>query len=73
MSTTFQLDTSTSRANPTPAPMKRVTVPGIRQRKLDGFTEDPVVMLTAYTARMAQLLDQHCDILLVGDSLGQVI
>lgn len=30
-------------------------------------------MLTAYTARMAQLLDQHCDILLVGDSLGQVI
>jgi 3-methyl-2-oxobutanoate hydroxymethyltransferase len=30
-------------------------------------------MLTAYTARMAQLLDPHCDILLVGDSLGQVI
>jgi 3-methyl-2-oxobutanoate hydroxymethyltransferase len=31
------------------------------------------VMLTAYTARMAQLLDPHCDMLLVGDSLGQVI
>ena len=30
-------------------------------------------MLTAYTARQAQLLDQHCDMLLVGDSLGQVI
>jgi 3-methyl-2-oxobutanoate hydroxymethyltransferase len=30
-------------------------------------------MLTAYTVRMAQLLDPHCDILLVGDSLGQVI
>ena len=30
-------------------------------------------MLTAYTARMAQLLDPHCDVLLVGDSLGQVI
>src|SRR3546814_19402125 len=30
-------------------------------------------MLTAYTARMAQLLDTHCDVLLVGDSLGQVI
>src|SRR3546814_12883556 len=29
--------------------------------------------LTAYTARMAQLLDPHCDVLLVGDSLGQVI
>ena len=33
----------------------------------------PIVMLTAYTVRMAQLLDPHCDILLVGDSLGQVI
>src|SRR4028119_1082658 len=30
-------------------------------------------MRTAYTARMAQLLDPHCDLLLVGDSLGQVI
>jgi 3-methyl-2-oxobutanoate hydroxymethyltransferase len=30
-------------------------------------------MLTAYTARQAQLLDPHCDLLLVGDSLGQVI
>lgn len=30
-------------------------------------------MLTAYTARQAQLLDAHCDMLLVGDSLGQVI
>lgn len=73
MSTTFQLDTSTSRANPTPAPMKRLTVPGIRARKKDGVTAEPLVMLTAYTARQAQLLDAHCDILLVGDSLGQVI
>lgn len=30
-------------------------------------------MLTAYTVRMAQLLDPHCDMLLVGDSLGQVV
>jgi 3-methyl-2-oxobutanoate hydroxymethyltransferase len=30
-------------------------------------------MLTAYTARQAQLLDVHCDLLLCGDSLGQVI
>lgn len=73
MSTTFQLDTATSRANPTPAPMKRMTVPGIRARKKDGVTEKPIVMLTAYTARQAQLLDSHCDVLLVGDSLGQVI
>ncbi len=73
MSTTFQLDTATSRANPTPQPMRRLTVPKIRQRKVDGFTAEPIVMLTAYTARQAQLLDAHCDVLLVGDSLGQVI
>jgi len=73
MSTTFQIDTATSRANPTPTPMRRLTIPAIRQRKKDGVTAEPVVMLTAYTARQAQLLDAHCDLLLVGDSLGQVI
>jgi 3-methyl-2-oxobutanoate hydroxymethyltransferase len=73
MSTTFQLDTATSRANPTPVPMKRLTIPAIRKRKADGITAEPIVMLTAYTARQAQLLDAHCDLLLVGDSLGQVI
>src|SRR6218665_3774280 len=73
MSTTFQLDTSTSRAHPTPAPMRRLTIPSIRGRKQDGLTEQPIVMLTAYTARQAQLLDAHCDLLLVGDSLGQVV
>jgi 3-methyl-2-oxobutanoate hydroxymethyltransferase len=70
---TFQLDTSTSRAHPTPQPMRRLTVPAIRARKADGVTAEPIVMLTAYTARQAQLLDAHCDVLLVGDSLGQVI
>jgi 3-methyl-2-oxobutanoate hydroxymethyltransferase len=69
MSTTYTLDTATSRANPTPAPLKRLTVPAIRRQK--GKT--PLVMLTAYTVRTAQLLDPHCDMLLVGDSLGQVI
>ncbi|HAL89097.1 MAG TPA: 3-methyl-2-oxobutanoate hydroxymethyltransferase, partial [Erythrobacter sp.] len=39
----------------------------------DGETAKPLVMLTAYTARQAQLLDAHCDMLLVGDSLAQVI
>ncbi|XUU60349.1 3-methyl-2-oxobutanoate hydroxymethyltransferase [Erythrobacter sp. HA6-11] len=73
MSTTFQLDTSTSRATPTPKPRRRLTVPRIRDHKKDGKTQEPLVMLTAYTARQAQLLDAHCDILLVGDSLGQVI
>ena len=73
MSTTFQIDTATSRANPTPAPLRRLTVPTLRARKQNGVTQEPLVMLTAYTARQAQLLDAHCDILLVGDSLGQVI
>ena len=70
---TFTMDTSTSRATPTPVPGKRMTAPAIRARKADGRTEQPIVMLTAYTMRMAQLLDPHCDMLLVGDSLGQVI
>jgi 3-methyl-2-oxobutanoate hydroxymethyltransferase len=69
MSTTFTIDTSTSRATPVAAPMKRLTIPTVRDRK----GKEPLVMLTAYTVRMAQLLDPHCDILLVGDSLGQVI
>jgi 3-methyl-2-oxobutanoate hydroxymethyltransferase len=70
---TFTIDTSTSRATPSPVPGKRMTAPAIRARKLDGKTAEPLVMLTAYTMRMAQLLDPHCDMLLVGDSLGQVI
>jgi len=70
---TFTIDTSTSRATPSPVPGKRTTAPSIRARKAEGKTEQPIVMLTAYTMRMAQLLDPHCDMLLVGDSLGQVI
>jgi 3-methyl-2-oxobutanoate hydroxymethyltransferase len=70
---TFTIDTSTSRATPSPVPGKRMTAPSIRARKADGKTQQPIVMLTAYTMRMAQLLDPHCDMLLVGDSLGQVI
>jgi 3-methyl-2-oxobutanoate hydroxymethyltransferase len=66
---TYTLDTSTSRAHPTPQPMRRLTVPKLRARK----GAEPIVALTAYTTRTAQLLDPHCDLLLVGDSLGQVI
>ncbi len=70
---TFTIDTGTSRATPSPVPGKRMTAPAILARKVDGRTEQPIVMLTAYTMRMAQLLDPHSDMLLVGDSLGQVI
>jgi len=66
---TYTIDTSTSRATPTPSPGKRLTAPGLLARK----GKEPIVALTAYTMRMAQLLDPHCDLLLVGDSLGQVI
>jgi 3-methyl-2-oxobutanoate hydroxymethyltransferase len=47
----------------------RQTAPDIRARK----GGEPVVCLTAYTAPMAKLLDPHCDLLLVGDSLGMVV
>ena len=33
----------------------------------------PLVCLTAYTAPMAAMLDETCDILLVGDSVGMVV
>jgi 3-methyl-2-oxobutanoate hydroxymethyltransferase len=31
------------------------------------------VCLTAYTMRVAQILDKHCDLLLVGDTMGMVL
>ncbi|MEW5686937.1 MAG: 3-methyl-2-oxobutanoate hydroxymethyltransferase [Pseudomonadota bacterium] len=49
--------------------VRRVAAPDIAARK--GKT--PVVCLTAYTAPMAELLDEHCDLLLVGDSVGMVV
>lgn len=33
----------------------------------------PLVCLTAYSAPMASILDRHCDVLLVGDSVGMVV
>ena len=50
-------------------PIKRITVPEIRARK----GSEPIVVLTAYDAPMAALLDPHCDVLLVGDSLGMAV
>lgn len=49
--------------------VRRLAAPDVRARK--GKT--PVVCLTAYTAPMAELLDEHCDLLLVGDSVGMVV
>lgn len=48
---------------------RRITTRDIRARK----GAEPLVVLTAYTAPIARLLDPVCDILLVGDSLGMVV
>jgi 3-methyl-2-oxobutanoate hydroxymethyltransferase len=49
--------------------IKRKTAPEIRARK----GGEPIVMLTSYHAHTAALLDRHCDVILVGDSLGNVM
>ena len=32
-----------------------------------------IICLTAYSKNIAEILDRHCDIVLVGDSLGSVL
>jgi 3-methyl-2-oxobutanoate hydroxymethyltransferase len=53
----------------TQAEVKRLTAPDIRARK--GAT--PIVALTSYHAHTAAIVDLHCDVILVGDSLGMVM
>lgn len=48
---------------------KRMTPPDIQARK----GADPLVVLTAYTTPVARLVDPHCDIALVGDSVAMVL
>ena len=49
--------------------IRRPTPPDIQARK----GEAPLVVLTAYTTPIARLVDPHCDIVLVGDSVGMVL
>jgi 3-methyl-2-oxobutanoate hydroxymethyltransferase len=49
--------------------VKRVTAPDIRARK----NGEPIVMLTSYHAHTATMVDRFCDVVLVGDSLGNVM
>ena len=49
--------------------VKRKTAPDIFKRK----GGEPIVMLTSYHAHTAALVDQYCDVILVGDSLGNVM
>ncbi|WP_395540676.1 3-methyl-2-oxobutanoate hydroxymethyltransferase [Neotabrizicola sp. sgz301269] len=51
------------------APVRAVLPPDIRARKGGA----PIVVLTAYSTPVARLVDAHCDIVLVGDSVGMVI
>ena len=48
---------------------KRLSPPDIQDRK-GGV---PLVVLTAYTTPVARLVDPHCDMVLVGDSVGMVL
>ena len=51
--------------------MKKLTIPGIIQKSQHG---EKLTMLTAYDATFARLIDEAgVDMILVGDSLGQVI
>src|ERR1700732_2921710 len=56
-------------AAPSQPAQKRLTAPDIRARK----SGVPIVMLTSYHAHTARILDEHCDVILVGDSLGMVM
>ena len=47
----------------------RITAPQITARK----GANPIVCLTAYDAPTAQIMDEHCDLILVGDSVGMVV
>lgn len=49
--------------------VRRLAAPDIAARK----GQAPIVCLTAYTAPIAEILDDHCDLLLVGDSVGMVV
>lgn len=51
------------------SPVRSVLPPDIRARKGGA----PLVVLTAYSTPVARLVDAHCDITLVGDSVGMVI
>lgn len=51
-------------------PSGRKTIPEIRAAK---GAAQPLVCLTAYTAPVARILDRYADILLVGDSVGNVV
>lgn len=49
--------------------MSKITINKILKKK----NKTPIACLSVYTKNMAQIVDRHCDIILVGDSLGMVL
>ena len=49
--------------------MQRITIKNILKKK----GKNPITCLTAYSKPMAEIIDKHCDIILVGDSVGMVL
>ena len=52
-----------------PTRHKRLSVRDIEARK----GGDPIVCITSYSAPMAKLMDEHVDVMLVGDTMGMVL
>ena len=52
---------------------KRLSVRDIRRKKLSDKNQEPISSLVCYTAQMARLINDHVDIILVGDSMGMTI
>jgi 3-methyl-2-oxobutanoate hydroxymethyltransferase len=67
----YGLESRSAGGDPPATLARKVTVPDIRARKVNG---PPIAMVTAYDFTMALLLDEGgADVVLVGDSLGMVV
>ena len=49
--------------------MKKIKIKRIFKKK----NKEPLVCLSAYSSNIAKIIDKHCDIILVGDSLGMTL
>ena len=49
--------------------MMKISVQNLLQKK----SKEKIICLTAYSFPVAKILDEFCDIILVGDSLGMAI
>ena len=49
----------------------------LMQKKIINFIKkknrSKIISLTAYSKNIASIIDKHCDLILVGDSLGSVL